>query len=373
MKLTGHITKRQVIVGMAALLIVQPLGVALALPGAARNRLAHFLLRNGTRGAAYVRMDWPTAPTGKVSLEARDRPVAPPPQAYMRRNPIDARPVGNGMRKEARQTTGYGKSNSQRPKGLPAWSDRSGLPIDGDELLHSTTATAGLGAFVLRGVKVAGVATLVSGSVNGYRYVKGDMPGEEALLNIATSDASATSAWLATEGVMSVVGERVILAVETGTGVGVAYFVLQGTRDVLNALRGELNPNDLPGEMVDNGLKALSAGVATGVIIGTCSNPGTAVIVLTSLGTVIAVDYAYSRIKPLFENERRVKVAYYSRLPQSMKQVSPLEWASESYPLEKLGRTYGPRLGSPVACGSVAITGKPSRGFERARAFGSRL
>jgi len=138
----------------------------------------------------------------------------------------------------------------------------------------------------------------------------------------------------------------------TGAGVAAIYFTFAGTQDIVNALRGETNPNDLPEKLGDNAVKALTAGVGTWVIISACSNPGTMTIALVSLGVVVTVEYAYSKVKPLFERQYRAEEAYYVQLPASLKQACPLEWTQEAKPLEKFGKVYGPRLGSTIEPGS---------------------
>jgi hypothetical protein len=62
------------------------------------------------------------------------------------------------------------------------------------------------------------------------------------------------------------------------------YFTFASTQDIVNALRGETNPNDLPEKLGDNAVKALTARVGTWVIISACSNPGTMTIALVILG-----------------------------------------------------------------------------------------
>jgi len=213
-------------------------------------------------------------------------------------------------------------------------------------LKAEASAVAGNGwvRFAKRGGKVLLITTVISGAINGASYWRGDITAQDALTNVAVDDASAGTAWLATEGMVYAVGEKVVLAVNVGAGTGVAYFVFTSTRNLLNALRGNTNPNDLPEQLRDNGIKALATGVVTGVIIGACANPGTATIVLVSLGVVITVEYAYSKIKPLFERDLQAHQAYYARLPASFRQVSPVEWVRESRALEGFGKTYGPRI-----------------------------
>ncbi len=327
-------------------------------------------------------MDYPSTQTGEYTVSSTGRPVNPRTHGNLRHNPIRTAKAlsGNGqvsqetlnaarmhkvsdvahnkalvdgweitpeMKKQALAIEDHVSKDGRLPEKLPEWVDKSQREFDGDDPTRLVRTRSSVKALALRGVKVIAVTTVVSGSINGYRWASGDISGSEAIANVGTDDAAAGSAWLATEGTVAAVGDHLVLAVKTGAGVGVAYIAFQGTRDVINALRGKINPNDLPERMMDTGIKGAAAGVTTGVIIAACSNPGTAIIVLSGLGTVVTVDYAYPKIKALFDGRARARDAYYSRLPDEMKQVCPLEWVREERPLEKFGKSWGPKLGRP--------------------------
>ncbi len=219
--------------------------------------------------------------------------------------------------------------------------------------------------FARRGGQVLLITTVVSGSINAAAYWRGDITAQDALIKVVLDDASVGTSWLATEGILYTLGDKVVLAEKVGVGLGTAYFIFTSAHDILDALRGASNPNDLPEQLRDNGVKALAAGVGTGVIIAACSNPGTMTIVLVGLGVVITVEYAYSKIKPLFDGRCRAEQAYYARLPESLKQACPLEWIREDRPLEKFGKIYGPRFANLARLDAARPFAPPYEGAPR--------
>ena len=201
--------------------------------------------------------------------------------------------------------------------------------------------------FFVRGGVVILITTAISGSVNGSRYLRGELTDREALGNLAVDNGAAGASWLTAEGTVALAGTMAGRSAQAGVGLGVGYFVFQCSRDVANVLRGETNPNDLAERGIDNGVKAAAAGIGTWLIVAAVCDPepSTKSLLLVGAGMILLVESTYPRVKALFDGRYVAEQAFYARLPEHMKQASPQEWVREDRPLEKLGKTWGPRIG----------------------------
>ena len=189
-----------------------------------------------------------------------------------------------------------------------------------------------------------GVVTAISGTINGYRYATGQIPGEEALFNTATDGGLGGAGYLAAEGVLKIIGGQAHLVLKVGAGAGTARFVFESGRDILDVVRGETSPGELKERIGEDAVKALMTGAGTAVILLGFSNPGTATILIVAVGVAITADIAYDAIAPVFQRESEALQAYFDGLPAGLRNVCPLEWLSEKQDMELFGSLYGPRL-----------------------------
>jgi len=195
----------------------------------------------------------------------------------------------------------------------------------------------------------AGVmAAVISGILNGYQVIQGNMELEEAALRtVEDSSLAATSIYLSDAFIQWVNGKLVITTVVkqgsalsagfgAGLQLGVGTFIFDETRVMYNFIQGDIGEQEFI-EQTENALiKSGAVAMAAYGVVALGFTPGGPVVMLVAMGTYLAVDKAISKYEEIQNRSFLYIEDVLGHLPLEMqKRITPFDRGNRTIPWER--------------------------------------
>jgi hypothetical protein len=217
-----------------------------------------------------------------------------------------ARELNDALEKAYRE----GGSEAERAKRMVAvlkkklgpLAKRQGIPVEKmvDSFLAQQEASV-LNRAVHAGKNAAMIAAAFSVTINGYRYLQGDIDGQQLLMKTLEDSSQAGIATTVSVGIMEKIGEKYVLTVPVtaGLGVGVATLVFDETRLLWRMVKKDISGEVFIAETRDAMVKAAASGTAAYVAVLLGASSGGPVVMAVSIGAYVITDLAINKYEEL--------------------------------------------------------------------------